>query len=262
MSHLTEGQLEDILQGRAEVPEHVDQCPECRDRLDEKRALARRVSKAFSSIHAGADLAGRIRAEIAAAGQRTAGTDARSHILPLRGRREIWSGLAIAAAILIVAIPRSLHIDTGSRVKAAQTALAGIHRLNLDSLEQLMEENGSGKECQCMAGQLEDGTAMPCCARGLCMCGCRMRDFRGRAVPSCVIEKPNTPPISVVLVPASPEAVGMTLGTARTITGQAIWHAAYGTCNMASVRMGAGSCCVIGDVPTENLVALLNAFEQ
>jgi hypothetical protein len=89
-----------------------------------------------------------------------------------------------------------------------------------------------------------------------------MRDFQGRVVPSCVIEKPNTPPISVVLVPETPEDLGMTPGITRTVTGQAIWHATCGTCNMASIRMGAGSCCVIGDVPTENLVSLLNAFEQ
>ncbi len=262
MSHLTDEQLEDILQGRAEVPEHVDRCPECRDRLGEKRALARRVNKAFSSIHAGAGLADRIRAEITAAGQSTARTEAGPRILPLRARRRIWSGLALAAAILIVAIPKGLHIDTGSRVKAAQTALAGIHRINLDSLEQLMEEDGSGKQCRCLAGTRDEGMAMPCCKRGLCMCGCQTRDFQGRVVPSCVIEQPNTPPISVVLVPESPEDLGMTLGASRTATGQAIWHATCGACNMASVRLGAGSCCVIGDVPPENLAALLNTFEQ
>jgi hypothetical protein len=262
MGHLTEEQFEDIVQGRAEVPEHVDRCPECRARLDEKRALARRLSKVFSSIHASADLAGRIRAGTAAAGGPAAGAEARPHIVPLRVRRHVWSGLAIAAAILIVAIPRSLHLDTGSRVKAAQTALAGIHRTNLDSLEQLMADEGSPKKCQCMAGKMEDGTAMPCCARGLCMCGCRMRDFQGRTVPSCVVEKPNTPPISVVLLPAAPEDLGMTPGVTRTVSGQTIWHATHETCNMASVRMGTGSCCVLGDVPTENLVSLLNAFEQ
>jgi anti-sigma factor RsiW len=262
MSHLTDEQFEDILQGRAEAPKHVDECSECRDRLGEKRALAHRVNQAFSSIHAGAGLADRIRAQIAAAGQSTAGTKAGSRVLPLRARRHIWSGLAIAAAILIVAIPRSLQINTSSGVKAAQTALAGIHRINLDSLEQLMEEESSGKQCQCLAGRTDGGMAMPCCKRGLCMCGCRMRDFQGRVVPSCVIEEPNTPPISVVLVPESPEALGMTLGTSKTVTGQAIWHATCGACNMASVRAGASSCCVMGDVPTENLVALLNAFEQ
>jgi hypothetical protein len=261
MSHLTDEQLEDMVQGRCEAPEHVDQCPQCRDRLSEKRALARRVSQAFPSIHAGAGLAGRIRAEIAAA-RPTTGTKARPSIIPLRTRRHIWSGLALAAAILIVAIPRSLHLDTAARVTAAQTALAGIHRINLDSLEQLMEDDGAARRCQCLAGRMDDGTPMPCCTRGLCMCGCRMRDFQGHSVPSCVVEEPNTPPVSVVLIPESPEALGMTLDTGKTATGQAIWHATCGACNMASVRMGHGSCCVIGAVPEEKLVALLNAFEQ
>jgi hypothetical protein len=262
MSHLTDEQFEDILRGRTEVPEHVDQCFECREQLEEKRALARRLNRAFSSVHASADLAGRIRAGIAAAGQPTTGTEARPRIIPFWARRHIWSGLAIAAAILIVVIPRSLHLDTGSRVDAAQTVLAGIHHTNLDSLEQLMEDEHSRKRCGCLAGKMDDGTAMPCCKRGLCLGGCRMRDFRGQVVPSCVVDEPSMPPISVVLVPESPEDLGMILGTSATGTGQAIWHATCGACNMASVRMGEGCCCVIGDVPTENLVALLNAFEQ
>lgn len=262
MSHLTEEQFEDILQGRAEASGHLDRCPECRHRLDEKRALARRVSQAFSSIHASAGLAGRIRTEIAALERPAPGTAAPARILPLRARRHIWSGVAIAAAILIIAIPRSLQIHTSSGARAAQTALAGIHRTNLDSLEHLMEDEGSHQPCRCMASEMNGGVAMPCCTRGLCLCGCQMRDFQGRVVPSCVIEKPNTPPVSVVLVPEAPETLGMTLGTGRTATGQAIWHATCGTCNMASVRMGTGSCCVLGDIPPENLVALLNAFEQ
>jgi hypothetical protein len=51
MSHLREAQFEDILQGRAKVPEHLGRCPQCLARLNEKRALVRRMCKAFSSIH-------------------------------------------------------------------------------------------------------------------------------------------------------------------------------------------------------------------
>ncbi len=51
MSHLRETQLEDIRRGGARAPEHLDQCPQCRARLDEKRALARRMCKAFTSVH-------------------------------------------------------------------------------------------------------------------------------------------------------------------------------------------------------------------
>ena len=31
-----------------------------------------------------------------------------------------------------------------------------------------------------------------------------------------------------------PDALGMTLGTGRTVTGQSIWQATCGACNMAS----------------------------
>jgi hypothetical protein len=262
MSHLTEGQFEDILQGRAEAPVHVDRCPQCRVRLDEKRALARRVHRAFSSIHAGAVLADRIQARIAGAGQPVAAAGARPHIISLRARRGIWSGLAVAAAILVFAIPRSLRIDTSAQVNAAQTALVGIHRANLDSLEELMDDDGSGKRCRCMEGKLDGGVVMPCCKRGLCMCGCQEREFQGRLVECCVIQQPNASAISVVVVPESPEALGMTPVATTTVTGQAIWQASYGSCNMASVRMGEESCCVIGQVPQEALVAVLNPFEE
>jgi hypothetical protein len=89
-----------------------------------------------------------------------------------------------------------------------------------------------------------------------------MRDFQGRRVKSCVIQEPNTPAISVVVVPKLPDALGMTPARKTTTTGQTIWQATCGQCNMASVRMGEGACCVIGQVPQEDLIALLNVLEE
>lgn len=262
MSHLTEEQFEDVLQGRANVPEHVDRCPQCRARLEEKRALVDRLRQSFSSIHAGADLAGRIRTRIAAAGQTATVPATPPRILAFRVRRHIWSVLAIAAAIFVIAIPRSLHIDTGPRTTAAQTALAGIHFANLDSLDHLMADTDSGKHCPCAEGKLDGGTAMPCCQRGLCLCGCQMREFQGRFVESCVMQEPNASPVSVVVVSELPSDLGMTPAGIMTGTGQPIWRASCGSCNMASVRRGEHSCCVIGQVPTEDLVAVLNALGE
>lgn len=262
MSHLTEEQFEDILQGRANVLEHMDRCPQCRARLEEKRALVDRLRQSFSSIHAGADLAGRIRARIAAAGQPAIASTTRLRILPLRVRRHVWSVLAVAAAIFVIAIPRSLHIDTGPRTTAARTALAGIHFANLDSLDHMMADENSGKHCPCAEGKLEGGMAMPCCQRGLCICGCQMREFQGRWVESCVIQEPNAPPLSVVVVSELPHDLGMTPAGITTSTGQPIWRGSCGSCNMASVRVDEQSCCVIGQVPTEDLVAVLNALGE
>jgi hypothetical protein len=262
MGHLTEEQLEDILQGRTTIPEHVPQCPRCRARLNERRILADRVHKAFSSIHADAGLVGRIRAQIAAARQPAAPAQAGPRTITLHARRHVWSGLAIAAAILVIVILRSSPINPGPQSVAARTALVGIHRANLDSLEGLMHDEGRHKPCECLRSKSSRGTAMPCCKRGLCLCGCQVREFQGRLVECCVIQRPNAPAVSVVVVPESPEALGMTLVATKTVTGQAVWQASCGSCNMASVRLGEESCCVIGQVPPEDLIGVLNALAE
>ncbi|MCU0913564.1 MAG: hypothetical protein MUC88_03245 [Planctomycetes bacterium] len=257
MSHLTDEQLEDILQGRGKASEHVEWCRRCRARLDEKRALAHRVRQAFSTIHAGADLADRIRARVVAAGQET-----RPHLLRVQARRRVWSAVAIAALVLVVVMLKSSHVETSAHVQAAQTALIGLHHANLIALDERAHDEGHHKTCECLRSRSGHGTAMPCCQRGLCVCGCQMRDFQGRLVECCTIQEPNAPSVSVVLIPEVPEALGMTRTATTTVTGQAIWRASRGPCSMASVCWGEESCCVIGQVPPEQLVALLNVFEQ
>jgi hypothetical protein len=260
MSHLTEGQFEDVLQGRAEVPAHVAQCPQCRAYLAEQRVLARRVETAFASVRASPGLAGRMQARLVAAGSATA-VKAKSRVISLRAFRSLGPGLALAAAVVVIVILRGSSVDTVARARAAQTALVGIHRINLDSLSELRNDARLGGRCRCTEGEL-DGPAMPCCERELCLCGCQMRDFQGRLVRSCVIEEPNAVPVSVVIVPESPRDLGMTIGRTTTATGQPVWQASCGSCNMASVRLGEESCCVIGQAPQDDLVAVLNAMGE
>lgn len=262
MSHLTEEQFEDVLQGCAQASEqeHMDWCPECRARLKEKRALARRMSAAFSSVQAASGLANRIRAQIAAA--RPAKTQPR--IIGLHARRQrVWSALAIAAIIMVVVTLRISRIDPSAHVRAAQVELVGLHRINLNSRDSLMADEGHPQSCNCacMQSRSGKGQAMPCCQRGLCLGGCQERQFQGRLVGCCVIRQPNASAISVFVIPQAPEALGMTPAPTTTASGQAIWQASCGSCNMASVRMGQESYCVIGQVPQEDLVALLKAFE-
>ncbi|MBM4026588.1 MAG: hypothetical protein FJ280_14485 [Planctomycetes bacterium] len=261
MSHLTDEQLEEILQGHAKASEHVDRCPVCQARLSQARVLARRVRQAFSSIHAGSELAERIRARTAA-GRPAGGTRLGSRVIPVRGRRQMWSGLAVAAAVLMMVMLRSSPMGMLPRTHAVPAALAGIHRTNLDFLEQLLAEHGSPRECECPKSKSAKGAAMPCCQRGLCLCGCQVREFQGRPVECCVVREPNGPAISVVLVPDSPRALGLTRAARTTGAGHAIWQASSGPCNIASVRLGNASCCVMGETSQEVLIALLNALEK
>ena len=61
MSHLTDEQFEQIIHSDDTQDEHLDNCPLCRSRLAEKRAIARRLRSAFANVGAPAELADRIR---------------------------------------------------------------------------------------------------------------------------------------------------------------------------------------------------------
>ena len=256
MSHLTQEQFEEILQGGGRVPEHVDQCPECRARLEEKRALAQRVRGAFSAIQPGPDLVNRIRADVAA-GQGASTVRAWPQIIPLRFHRHVWSALAAAAAVLIVALSITFYIDTGSQIKAAQNELVGIHQANLSSLAQPATGHDPNELGAFVQNQMGRRPVMPCTGA----CGCSVREFCGRQVPSYVIKGPNAP-VSVIVVPQPPKALGMTPAKDEAVAKRSIWRAKCGNCNMASVRIGERSYCAVGQVTQEELTGVLNALSQ
>lgn len=255
MTHLTEKQLEDLLQDGANVPEHVVQCPECRARLDEKRALACRLRGAFSSIQAGPDLAARIRTQIAAPGQ------ARPRAILLHLHRHVQFGLGVAAAILIGVLSISFYIGTGSQTKAAQAALLGIHQINLNSLGQ----SASDSDPNHLVGDVENRVgyrpAMPCAGCGMSACGCTMRDFCGQRVVSYVVQGPNAP-VSVIIVPDSPQALGMAPAEEKAPAGRVVWRSRRGGCNMASVRIGEYSYCAVGEVAQDELARVLSTLSE
>jgi anti-sigma factor RsiW len=256
MSHLTQEQFEDILQGREAIPEHVAQCPDCRARLEEKRALARRVRGAFSSIQAGPDLINRIRADIAA-GQPAAAAMIQPRIVPLHFHRHIWSALAAAAVILIAVASIAFFINTGSRIKAAQTALVEIHHANLISLEQPANGHDPNELSMFVRNSVGYSPVMPCTGA----CGCSVREFCGRQVASYVVKGPNAP-VSVIVVRQSPKALGMTPAKDEAAAKRTVWQAACGNCNMASVRIGERSYCAVGQVTQEELASVLNALSE
>jgi anti-sigma factor RsiW len=253
MTHLTEEQFEDLLQDGANVPEHVGRCPECRVRLDEKRALAHRVRGAFSSIQAGPDLAGRIRAQVAAAAQ------PRPRTILLHLHRHLQFGLGVAAAILIGALSISLYVGTGSQTKAAQAALIGIHQTNISTLGQSAGDSAPDH----LAGDVENRVgyrlAMPCAGCGMSACGCTVREFCGRPAVTYVVKGVNAP-VSIIVVPDSPKALGMTPAGEKAPGGRAVWQSRRGGCNMASVRIGEYSYCAVGQVTPEELARVLSSL--
>ncbi|MBN1359401.1 MAG: hypothetical protein JW993_02365 [Sedimentisphaerales bacterium] len=257
MSHLTDGQFEDILLG-APVPSHVGECPECRARLAEKRALSQRLHQAFASVRASTDLADRVRAHVG--GASTVGeTTGRPRTILLAAHRRLLSGLAAAAAILLVAIPVGLYMNTGSEAHAAQMELVSLHEENLNSMDALFVHDDPRE----LAGHLEGETghcpAMICTGSEVAVCGCCTGRFQGRKVGSYVVETANGH-VSIVVMPDTPESLGMKPD--RTEPSRTIWRAACEGCNMALIRIDNRSYCAVGQVPQEELErALGNLLE-
>ena len=261
MSHLTDGQFEDVLNGNMSIPEHVAGCAICRARLEEKRAIAQRVRRAFDCVEVPPALAERIRATVAASREPPATVQGRVRIISLHIRQHLWYGIAAAAAILIFALPIGFYVGTGSQANAAQVALAGIHHANLGSLGQLVSNDDPRALRDYLGNQVGHSPAMMCTGSGLNMCGCCVRQFQGRPVASYVVQCERTP-ISVIAVPESPEALGMTPAGSKTPSGSDLWQAKHGCCRMASVRIGEYSYCAIGEVTQEELAAVLGALME
>lgn len=256
MNHLTEEQLEGILQG-APIPAHVDACPECRARLAQSRALAKRLRAAFASVQAGPDLADRIRSSLPGASAVPVAQGAAPRIISLTARRRLFSGLAAAALILLVGIPTALYMNTGSQARAAQRQLVDLHSQNLSSLDTLFVHDDPRE----LAGHLEDktghGPAMICTGSEMKVCGCCTGQFRERTVGSYVVQTPNGH-VSVIVIPDAPESLGMTPDKTQQPSGRRIWRAACEGCNMALVRIGNHSYCAVGRVPQAVLERVLD----
>lgn len=259
MSHLTDEQFEDILRDAVQIPEHVNHCPLCRARLEEKRALAQRLRQAFLSMEASASLADRIRAGIGAPAEPEAAAGSRVRLIPLYLRRHLWPQLAAVAAILVLAVPIGFYVGTSSPANAAQVALVQIHHTNLDSLGQLVNSSDPNVLCEYLKDRVGHRPAMRCMGSGMNLCGCCVRQFQGRPVASYVIQSNNTP-VSVIAVPQTPEALGMTLAEHTTAATRDIWQAQHECCNIAAVRIGEYSYCAVGQIAQDELAAILNTL--
>lgn len=245
MNHLTDEQLEDLLHGQMPEPGHLRDCEVCQSRLAERRALAGRLQSAFASLQAPADLRSRI-----VAATHSPPAPARRP-LRLRVHRRLWSMVAAAAVIAFGTVSVSLFRHTASQVQASQVELSGIHHLILDHPETLFHDEDPNR----MADRLEDltgqrPTLIQPCERWI-ICGSRTCTFKGRSVPTYMVESASGR-VSVVILPETPEELGMN----RDPEG-GTWTATCKCCRMAAVRLGTDTYYALGDVPHEVLAEVL-----
>lgn len=254
MNHLTDEQFEDILRGADTGLEHLRQCPPCQNRLDEKRAIARKLQKAFRSVRPGPALENRIRLQLAS------GTAARKAAQSARYagsrslRHRIWPALAAAAAILVIAIPLSLYFGAPSQAQAAQAQLVRIHEHNLSPNHEFFQESEPQKLAAYFKDKLGFNPRLPTPGRGLALRGCCVRHFRGSIVGSYVVDTPAGV-MSIVVVTDTPESLGITGKFARG--PYTYWKSSFAKCDMVSVRIGGYTYCAVGEISHEYLTELL-----
>ena len=256
MNHITDEQFEDILQGKETGLAHLGQCQDCRDRLDEKKAIAERLRSAFGSVRASDELADRISRKLNTATSAAARDRPVKHVLLSHHRRPLWPAFAAAAAIIIVLVPLSMYFGTSSTAKAAQAELVGIHKENLGPDREFFSDAEPQKLSDYFKSELGFSPAFPCTGQGMAIRGCCVAHFRERIVGSYVVDTPEGV-ISIIVVTDTPRSLGMSRMSEKTRSGQTCWKASFARCSMVTVRLGDYSYCAVGEISHKYLLELI-----
>jgi hypothetical protein len=254
VAHLSDEQFEDAVREAGPGSPHLQECGECRRRLEELRAIRGRLQSAFASVTAPEALRERMRAAAGAGPEAVAlpapqppraGGALRS---PLR--RWAWP-LAAAAAVLAAAIPLAIFLNQPSRAEAAQRELVQIHQQNLTDGHGFFSDDEPNKLAAYFREKLGFVPAMPKLNQGMAIRGCCVAHFRGKIAGSYVVDTPHGV-VSVIVVTDPPASIGL----ARR-EGQAVWEGNLGMCNMAAVRVGDYTYTAVGEVSQPSLTQLL-----
>jgi hypothetical protein len=251
MTHLADDQFEDIVQGRAPEPAHLAECPACRARLAEQRAIRARLHASFASVHADAALAERLRGagDLLPAAERHARPSKVHHL-----SRFAWATLAAAAAVIIIAVPAVIYLTTANPASAAQAELVRIHTGNLAAHHPFYTEADPTKLADYLKTQLGFEPAAPRVGQGMAIRGCCLAHFKGEHVGSYVVDTPRGP-ISIIVMPQAPEALGM--HEKLQAGGKTFWADSFARNSMVAVRIGAYTYCAVGEVPPDLLTQVL-----
>ncbi len=127
MTHLTDEQLEDILQRKSCENAHLSDCETCQARLKEKQALKARLSTAFSQVAPPVELAQAIRSQIALSAQtRDSHESSQTQKLTHHWKRWAASLSSIAAVLILIPLIKVALVPT-----PVYAGLVEIHEHNM-----------------------------------------------------------------------------------------------------------------------------------
>jgi len=250
MTHLTDEQFEDILQGHPPENDHLSRCEQCQSRLKEKQALAARLRNAFTSVAPSEELAQKIRSQIASGVPKAAESNTPRTVSPSRRWKPWATTLSSVAAILIVAlilkmtlVPTPVYAD-----------LVEIHQHNLLQGSDYVPQTDPNILAAHFQEALGFNPRLPKLDQGLHLRGCCIKHFKDQVVGSYVVGTPHGI-ISIVAVQDNPEAMGMK--TQSHVNGHTYFHSQFAQCDMVAVRIENYTYCAIGEVSPDTLQTLL-----
>jgi hypothetical protein len=175
--------------------------------------------------------------------------------------RHIVSGLAVAAALLILAVPVALYVGTTSQAKAAQAELVSIHFQNLRAMDggSMLEDAGAVGDYG--SDKTDQALAMACMGSDLSICGCSVGQFRGRPVASYVV-RTKSGLVSIVALSDRPKSLRLVPARGTQESERPLWRARCEDCHIASIRSGDRFYYAIGQVPPKELGNVLHHLVQ
>ncbi len=260
MSHLTNEQIDDLLISDAREPDHLKDCESCRTKVTHRRALGKRVRKAFKSIRADDDLRNRIHTAVAKNLQNASHETAAA---PFRGRtaRRLYPFLGAAAAVILVAVPLAHFLGRTTVANASQLELLEIHHHNLSEHSDMMTDLDPESVEAYFEEHLDHAPDLIVTGAGLTLCGCRVQTFRGQPVGSYLVETSRAK-VTVIALREMPEALGMKELVDLSTPDVPIWGATCECCNMAAARVNGRTYYALGEASHEELNLVLRKLAQ
>ena len=205
MSHLTEEQFEDVIQGSIPEPEHISECEDCKRALEEKRAIAQRLHNAFASIKPNEEFVANVRLKLDSFTKVSKREHHAKTVRMLSFKAIAWQA---AAALLVIGILIGIHVLGPDSAMAAPAELVKIHQSNLSDNHMFYSESDPEKLAEYFKDELGFSPSLPELGHGMALRGCCVKHFRGQVAGSYVVDTPNGV-MSIIVVTDSMKSLGM-----------------------------------------------------
>lgn len=253
MSHLTDEQFEDLMQGKNVRFTHLKNCIECRVQLAEKQALAFRLQSAFAGIKPTEQLAEHIRRKLNIGPVRLKYIRKR-HLLNVFFLSRKWLSLASAAAAVLIIATSIIFLAEPDSAYGAKAELVKIHRDHLSADNRLYNQADPKKVEDYFKDKLGVSPIILRAEQGYSLRGCCLCRFKRKTAAGYVVATPHGR-ISIIVVNDRPLSLGM---DRKIQQGKlVVWTGSFAGCNLAAVRIGYHSYCAVGEVPDKHLTELL-----